>query len=114
MLPENRCFEVGDAALADARQRLEAVAAVELNSREVRAFTGRKVRPRIGTRPYLVRALRFTDRSQGFTVYVRRDGSLRTLCGAMGSGPAPRENYALVVFLHQAPKHVYPTFGLTQ
>ncbi|MBZ5203283.1 hypothetical protein HU147_19045, partial [Planomicrobium chinense] len=92
MLPDGRLFEVPKSARAEARQRLRATSAIEIAAEEVTVFTGMRVRPPAGTRPYLVRAVRFTDRTHGFTVYLRRDGSLRTICGAMGRGPARVEN----------------------
>ena len=114
MLPDGLLFEVPASAVATAQQRLQTSSSVELTPQEISIFTGRRVRPPAGTKPFLVRAMRFTDRTQGFTIYVRRDSSLRTICGAMGSGPARIENYPLVAFLRRAPTQVFPTFSLTQ
>jgi hypothetical protein len=114
MLPDGLIFEVPVSVLDTARQRLQTSPALELTAQEINTFTGRQVRSPDRTKPFLVRAMRFTDRPQGFTIYVRGDGSLRTICGAMGSGPARLENYPLVAFLRRAPREVFPRISLTQ
>lgn len=113
MLEDDFCIVVTDRALPRALQRLESVPSAAISAREVAAFTGRWRRTPAGTRPYLVRALRFTDRPQGFSAYLLKDGSVSTTCASMGCGPAPMENYAQVVFLRSPPTQVYPGFSLT-
>jgi len=62
--------------------------------------------------PFLVRVVGSVRDGKGFEVKTSSRGELWVGCAALSRRTVPIERRAVVVWLEQAPTHVYVTFGV--
>lgn len=95
-LSSERYVEVSDAGREAAVESLRNVAWRPLTPQEARRYVDPARPPLDGESLILARAVRFTDRTYGISVYTNR-GELFVLTGGMGSGQVQMERSAVVV-----------------
>jgi hypothetical protein len=102
-------YEVPETRLGQAEHMLETQAVVELQSGDVREFSGREVLPPPGFKPYLIRAVDLGRRGQ---YSIALSGNAAVVVYETGfAAPSAMQKRPLVAFLPEKPSKVYVTLS---